>query len=212
MSLSRLIAEQLSHPSGIFGHLLIGPLWNSRNSALNDVAFDTLALSAQDRVLEVGFGGGYLLGRMSRVVTDGLLAGVDASPAMVSFCQRRYRSLIQEAALEVSCAEAESLPYPGGHFTKLCSVNSIFYWHNAVQAIAEFGRVLASGGLLVLCFTCRESLATRGFSRHGLILYDGEEVQSMMERSGFGDVQAVLSSDQHREFLCLSGRKQSVPP
>ncbi|MDX9953256.1 MAG: hypothetical protein RBT75_04135 [Anaerolineae bacterium] len=90
MSLSRLIARQLNHPSGIVGHLLIGPLWTRRNSALNDAAFDTLDLSAHDRVLEVGFGGRYLLGRMSGVVIGGLLAGVDVSTAMVSVCQRRY--------------------------------------------------------------------------------------------------------------------------
>jgi len=207
MPLSRLIAEQLNHPAGIVGHLLIGPLWNRRNSALNDAAFDALALCAQDRVLEVGFGGGYLLGRMSKVVTDGLLAGVDASTAMVGACQRRYRSLIQKGALEIGCARAESLPYPVGHFTRVCSVNSIFYWQNATQAIAEFGRVLADGGLLVLCFTCKESLATRGFSQHGLILYSGGQVQSMLELAGFRNIQTVLSSDQHREFLCMSGRK-----
>jgi hypothetical protein len=57
----------------------------------------------------------------------------------------------------------------------------------------------------------KESLATRGFARHGLILYDGEEVQSMMERAGFRNVQAVLSSDQHRGFLCMSGQKGPVP-
>ena len=41
-------------------------------------------LPAQGRVLEVGFGGGYLLGLMSTVVTVGFLAGVDRSPAMVA--------------------------------------------------------------------------------------------------------------------------------
>lgn len=189
----------------------MGPLWNSRNRALNDAAFDALALSAQDRVLEVGFGGGYLLGRMSKVITGGFLAGVDASPAMVSFCQRRYRSLIRKGTLEVSCARAESLPYPAGHFSRVVSVNSIFYWQNAAQALAEFDRVLAEGGLLVLCFTGKESLATRGFARHGLSLVDGEEVQSMMEQAGFHNIQTVLASDRHREFLCLSGRKNPAP-
>ena len=212
MPLTKLIAQQLNHPSGIIGNLLIGPLWNRRNSALNDTAFSTLALCAQDRVLEVGFGGGYLLGRMSKVVTEGLLAGVDASMAMVSACQRRYRSLVQEGSLEVSCARAESLPYPAGHFTKLCSVNSIFYWQNAGKAIAEFSRVLADSGLLVLCFTCKASLATQGFTQHGLILYDSEEVQSMMGLAGFFNTQVVLSSDQHRDFLCMSGRKGPVQP
>lgn len=30
---------------------------------------------------------------MTTVVTDGLLVGVDVSPAMVTFCEARYRSL-----------------------------------------------------------------------------------------------------------------------
>ena len=70
---AKLLAQQLGNPSGIVGDL-VALLWNKRNAALNDVVFDSLALSADDRVLEVRFGGGYLLSRMSSVVTDGFLA------------------------------------------------------------------------------------------------------------------------------------------
>ncbi len=58
MFLGKFIAKQLGNPSAIVGNLILAPLWNRRNSALNDLAFDNLALSSQDRVLEVGFGGG----------------------------------------------------------------------------------------------------------------------------------------------------------
>lgn len=71
MALSRFIAQQLGRPSGIVGKFILGPVWNKRNLALNDVAFDNLALSLHDRVLEVGFGGGYLLGRV--LADDGKL-------------------------------------------------------------------------------------------------------------------------------------------
>lgn len=174
---------------------------------MNDVAFNSLALRPGDRVLEVGFGGGQLLGRMGGVITDGFLAGVDVSPAMVAFCEKRYRSLIQEGKLELRCAGTESLPYPSSYFTKACSVNSIFYWQNAPQAISELWRVLAEGGMLVLCFTCKGSLEKRGFANSGITLYKAEKVQQMMETSDFHSMRMVRASDKHREFVCATGRK-----
>ena len=77
----RWLAGQLADPGGPAG-ILLAPLWNRRNAALNDAAFDALALAADDRVLEVGFGGGYLLGRMAGRVSQGFVAGADVSAAM----------------------------------------------------------------------------------------------------------------------------------
>jgi hypothetical protein len=92
---ARFIARQLGHPSGAIGRWILGPLWNRRNRALNDVSLEQLALQADDRVLEVGFGGGYLLGRMLPQVTDGFIGGADISAAMVEQCRGRYRAVIQ---------------------------------------------------------------------------------------------------------------------
>lgn len=207
MILARFLAKQLRNPSGIFGKFVLTRLWNKRNGALNDLAFDRLALDPHDRVLEVGFGGGYLLGRMAAVISEGFMAGVDISPAMITFCQKRYRSLIRDGKLEIQWARVESLPYPAGYFTKVCTVNSIFYWQNAPRAISELGRVLADGGLLVTCFTCKQSLEHKGFTDHGMTLYETDEVQQMMASAGFHQIRMSQASDRHREFLCATGRK-----
>jgi tRNA G46 methylase TrmB len=82
MAFARFMARQLARPSGLFGRLFLAPLWNRRNSALNDIAFDQLVVRTDDRVIEIGFGGGYLLDRIAQVATDGFLAGVDASQTM----------------------------------------------------------------------------------------------------------------------------------
>jgi len=204
---ARFLAKQLANPSGMIGKLIMAPIWNRRNAALNDVAFEGLALHAHDRVLEVGFGGGYLLGRMAAVVTDGFLAGVDVSPAMVAFCEKRYRSLVEAGKLELQCAQAESLPYPDGHFTKACTVNSIFYWEDAPQALSELHRVLEEGGVLVMCFTCKRCIEDKEFARHGLALYEDGQVCQMIESAGFDKMDMTQASDRHREFLCIVGRK-----
>ncbi len=91
--LAKLLAQQLGHPSNIAGKWVLAPLWNRRNMALNDVALAKLDLQPDDRVLEVGFGGGYLLGRIAAVVTEGSIAGVDVSEAMVAYCRQQYGRL-----------------------------------------------------------------------------------------------------------------------
>lgn len=207
MMLARFLARQLSQPSGLVGRLVLGRLWNARNAALNDMAFEHLALKPDDRVLEVGFGGGYLLGRMATVLSAGFLAGVDASPAMVAFCEKRHRRLVRQGKLELRCAGAEALPYPSGYFTKACSVNSIFYWQDAAQAMAELWRVVVDEGMLVLCFTCKHSLEDKAFTNYGMTLYQVDAVQGMMESAGFQQVRMISAWDKHREFLCAVGRK-----
>ncbi len=119
-----------------------------------------------DRVLDVGFGGGYLLDRMSTVVDDGWLAGVDISPAIVAAAQKRYRERVKAGKLGLACAAADALPFPDEHFTKVCSVNSIFYWQDVDHGLREIARVLVNGGHLVLCFTSKASLEQKGFARH----------------------------------------------
>lgn len=205
--ITRRLARQLGRPEGLFGRFFLAPLWNRRNTALNEAALARLSLSPYDRVLEVGFGGGYLLGRMIPRVTAGLAAGLDFSPTMVAGCRRRYRPLVRAGRLSLCCGQAEALPYPAGYFTKAVTVNSIFYWDNAPLAIAELGRVLAAGGTLVACFTARESLAGKRFSRHGLTLYDGTDVEGMMRRAGLGRIDLTMAADKHRQFWLLVGQK-----
>jgi ubiquinone/menaquinone biosynthesis C-methylase UbiE len=205
--LTKRMAKELSHPSSLVGRWILAPLWNKRNSALNDVALDRLDLHSQDRVLEVGFGGGYLLGRMATQVTRGFLAGVDVSSAMVAASQQKHRALIQAGKLELKCAKAEALPYPSAHFTKACTVNSIFYWEDAPRAILELGRVLQADGRLVMCFTCKESMQDKEFARHGVALYEAEQVEQMMAAGGLRTVTTTRHADRHREFWCIMGGK-----
>ncbi len=205
--LSEKVARQLANPSQLVGRFILGPLWNRRNSVLNDTAYAALSLTRTDRVLEVGFGGGYLLGRMSSILTRGYISGVDISAAMVEFCHKRYADVIQAGQLDLKVGTADRLPYPNAYFTKAVSVNSIFYWADAPRAISEFARVLIAGGYLVLCFTDEDSLQQKDFARHGLTLYTGEAVQCLLETAHFHDITLARHADRHRDFWCVTAHR-----
>jgi ubiquinone/menaquinone biosynthesis C-methylase UbiE len=207
MILTKLFAKQLRQPSGVFGRMVLPRLFNRRNSALNDLTLKSLALQPHDRVLEVGCGGGYLLHQMSAIIVDGLIAAVDLSPAMVAFCQKRYRSLIKDGQLQIRCASAGALPYPSGYFTKACTVNTLFYLPDASRATSELWRVLADDGTLVICFTAKKSLENRDFTSYGLTLYEADQVQRLLDSSGFQRISMIPGSDRYRAFTCAVGRK-----
>ncbi|NOZ06474.1 MAG: methyltransferase domain-containing protein [Chloroflexi bacterium] len=175
---------------------------------MNDLVFDSLVLHSHDRVLEVGFGGGYLLGRMAAVVTHGFIAGVDVSETMVAVCERRYQSLVRAGRLELRCALAESLPYSSDHFSKACTVNSLFYWTDALRVLEEIHRVLEEGGKLVLCVTRKQSIENKRFAGHGMGLYEDEEVCQMMEGDPFI---FILSLKAGGTGLNLTGRQPCLP-
>jgi ubiquinone/menaquinone biosynthesis C-methylase UbiE len=205
---AQFVARQLGNPSGLIGKWLLGPLWNRRNRPLNDAALERLDLQPDDRVLEVGFGGGYLLGRMSAIVTDGFIGGVDISAALVEQRQAHYRQLIQAGQLDLQVASVDRLPYPAAHFSKAISVNSIFYWPDAAQAVGELSRVLGDNGRLVLCFTDRASLQQKDFARRGLTLYDADEVQQLLKPAGLQAINLTRQADRHREFWCITAQKR----
>jgi len=208
--LAPFVAAQLARPSGIVGRIVLPRLFNRRNAALNDLTFECLALRPHDRVVEVGFGGGYLLERAGAAVVAGEVAGVDASPEMAAFCGRRYRSRVQTGRLRISCAKAEALPYPSAYFTRACTVNTIFYWQDAGRAIEELWRVLATGSIAVICFTSRECIQDRPFSPYGLTVYTSAEVETLMATVGFRQITVDRGTDRQRAFLCVTGRKENV--
>jgi SAM-dependent methyltransferase len=207
MNIQQYLAYQLSNPTGILGRFVLGALWNRRNARLNDVTFEQLDLKKDDRVLDIGFGGGYLLGRIIPIVKRGLAAGVDVSAAMVENARKRYQAEIREGRVDIQQGQAESLSYPDGYFSKVSSVNSIFYWDDVERGFAEIHRVLRAEGKFVLTYTCKKDLVKKGFAQYGVKTFDEKEIREMLVKAGFREIAEIRERDQHREFLCVTGYK-----
>lgn len=109
-------------------------------------------LGGQGEILDVGCGGGWLLAELTaRGVEERRLHGVDLLESRVEAAGRRL------PAADVRLADARRLPYPDErfHLVTLLTCLSSMPDHDAVrEALAEAGRVLSGGGLL-LCYEPR---------------------------------------------------------
>lgn len=205
--LKQCISTQLQQPSGWAGRFLLPFIWNRRNRALNDDTLRRLQLRPADHVLEVGFGGGYLLKQILGTLAEGPVCGVDASLAIVRHGRKRFARDIRLGRLHLAHAPVEKLPYATGQFNKVCSVNSIFYWDDFPGGIGEIHRVLAPGGLLVLTFTAQADLDQQGFCPQSVRSFRDETVVARLRDIGFHEPQLEHAADKFRQYAMVCSRK-----
>lgn len=103
---AKALSEQLGKPSWLTAWLA-AEIWNRRNRVLNLATLQVLDLQPSDQVLEIGFGGGYLLSQILIQLQDGWLSGVDVSKSMVALGKRRFQREIQTRKVRLDCASAE---------------------------------------------------------------------------------------------------------
>ena len=99
------------------------------------------------RILDVGCGTGYLLGRLAaRAPQAQALAGIDAAPAMIRAAQRTAT----DGRLGFVAGAAERLPWPAATFDLVVSTTAFDHWADQRAGLAQCARVLTPGGHLVL--------------------------------------------------------------
>jgi SAM-dependent methyltransferase len=201
----KLIARQVAHPTGWFGRFYIAGWLNKANLAMNEFTLQLLSTSSEDRILEIGFGGGDLLEKILSTKSSEYVAGVDLSIDMVNVVGRRLRRYIQSGRAEVRSGDIEALPYANREFTKVCSVNTLYFWRNPSVALAECHRVLRPGGEILLCFNSREALEAWPSPKYGFRLYDLMEAENLLKTSGFTSIKAASAHDSQGLFYCVSG-------
>lgn len=180
---NRLTDLTARRPSGVLGRCIY------RDPKAHHASFrttlDALSLGPQDRLLELGCGGGTFL---ELALASGCAAGaIDHSPDMVALARARNRAACSEGRLEVLEADADALPFPDGTFTCAASTNAFFFFARPDAVLRETHRVLASGGRLAI-FTVAPNppawMAPPPIARR-MSFFSDQELRAMLERAGF---------------------------
>jgi ubiquinone/menaquinone biosynthesis C-methylase UbiE len=180
---------------------------NRSSRPINELTLQSLKLAPDDRLLEVGFGGGDLIARLLPAPAAAHVSGADFAEDMVTLGRRRFAKAIAAGHVDLVCAGVERLPYDDGAFTKACTVNTIYFWPEPRDALAELHRVHRPGGLLVISFSPRAALEKMPFTRHGFRYYEPDEVRALLDEAGFAGVQLVPGRGPRGPFVCACAVK-----
>jgi ubiquinone/menaquinone biosynthesis C-methylase UbiE len=174
--------------------------------AANGTALELLELEPADRVLEVGFGHGATIARLSGVLSSGFVAGVDPSAEMCRMAARRNRQTVLDGRVDLRQASVDVLPYPTGAFDKALSVHTLYFWPDLVRAFREIARVLRPGGRLVLAHRTDPG-AARDFPASVYRFPGDVEVQDALTRAGFACGDAIQRSFGHATVSSCVARR-----
>src|SRR4029077_7904517 len=86
---------------------------------------DLLEVGPNDSVLEVGFGPGVVIQRLSKLATTGHVAGIDPSREMVEQPRARNATAIQRGRVNLRHGSVERLPFDDSSFDKALAINSM---------------------------------------------------------------------------------------
>ena len=109
-------------------------------------AIEFMRVPPEARVLDVGCGSGWATRLLSGYASNGQVTGIDISDEMIRVA-RESSNAFPNAEFEL--ASAEHLPFADNEFTHAFSMESLYYYANIPQALAEIHRVLRTGGLFV---------------------------------------------------------------
>lgn len=173
---------------------------------MNDLVLQLLDLHSGNRVLEIGFGGGDLIHKIVKTGKPALTVGIERSPDAMAFCRQRFHHLLNQGLVELHLADATALPFLEHHFHQICTVNTLYFWSDALQVLSECHRVLIPGGKIVISYNSKAFLEQQKFSQHGFAVYEVTEVETMLKAAGFTKITTVPGkSTHHQEFFCTCG-------
>lgn len=147
---------------------------------------DALALEPEDRLLDIGCGGGLLL--RDALSSGATVTGLDHSEEMVRLARERA------SGAEVVLGSAERLPFADASFTAIAMSIVFFFLADPIAVLGECRRVLVPGGHLAVYTTspalrgtpaAPEPLASRGR------FYEDEELAELARQAGLAAVAVV---------------------
>lgn len=148
-----------------------------------------LQIKAGETILDLGCGNGWATRLLAKSSPGVQAIGIDLSPAMIARAEELHSYTIR-ARYEVS--PFEKLEFNDGHFTRVFSMEAIYYSPDIEAALSETYRVLAPGGCIdfVIDFHA-DNPGTRVWADHvpvSMHYFSAEEWKAILERFKFKDV------------------------
>ena len=183
MSLNSYIAKQFSRPAG-FGGKLISFVMNRQNRPLYEKTIRLLPLSDTDSVLDIGCGNGTVL-NMLACRNNCMFTGIDISASIIKAASKRNHRFVKNGRMKLSCQDISETSFDDSSFSKAYTINTVYFWENVSDTMAEIHRILKSNGLFINTIYSNETLSRFSHMQHGYKQFTTEELTRAGVNAGF---------------------------
>jgi ubiquinone/menaquinone biosynthesis C-methylase UbiE len=183
MSLDSYIAKQFNNPTGIGGKV-VSAVMNRQNRPLYEETRRLMTLSDTDSILDIGCGSGYMLNMLARQYNCAF-TGIDISASIIKEASQQCRKFIKSKKITLSCQNANKMSFTDNSFNKVYTVNTVYFWENLNNTMAEIRRVLKLNGLFVNALYSNETLSRLSHTQFGYKKFTLAQLTSAGNDMGF---------------------------
>ena len=184
---SEYIGSQFGNPHGIIGRICC-VIMNVINKAMYKKTVSLIETDPDDKVLDIGFGNGYLLRYLFRK-TKSDLYGIDISEDMLKLAAKKNREAEKQGKLNLQLGDCCDLSYADNTFAAVTSINTIYFWRDTVNCLSEILRVLKPGGSFFNVVYTKEFLDSLAYTEKGFKKFEPGQLVELGKQAGFGSIQ-----------------------
>lgn len=176
--------RQLSCPKNAEG-IEVANNMHENNIGMTRKAIEALSIANGDLILEIGHGNCRHLPEILNKAENTSYYGLEISELM-----HKQASKLNKAAIEANRASFHlynglQIPFAENTFSKILTVNTIYFWENPEEFIKEIYRVLKPNGLFAISFADKDFMESLPFTIYGFDLYSKEKLYALAEVANF---------------------------
>lgn len=195
MSFSNFFSEQAYKPRGLFGRFVMSIVFNRGNANLNRLVNELMSIQENDHILEIGFGTGKLIYEMAKQFDKGLIEGVDFSSTMISVAHRKNKKHIANEKVKILKGDFNEMSFKNNSFTKICTVNTIYFWPEPETTFEKIAKILKPGGLFFVAFEDIAQLEKKSLNSEVFSFYSKSDVKNLLINAGFSSSVSIESKE-----------------
>lgn len=183
---SEYIGSQFGNPRGFVGAVCC-VIMNVINRAMYKNTVALVDVSPDDKVLDIGFGNGCLLQLLyNKCKCD--MYGIDISEDMVTAATSRNARASRDGKLHLQWGDCCDLPFDENSFAAVTSINTVYFWNNTEDGLAEIHRVLKPGATFYNVVYTKEWLDKLSYTKTGFQKFEAQDLVDFGKEAGFDDV------------------------
>ena len=195
-------------PEGFLGKIMVNGMNGGGHAAMANWALEMVTIGRDDRILDIGCGGGANIARLLQRTQQGSVTGIDFSPVSVRKSTKVNAKAIQEGRCKVLEGNVANLPFADGSFDVVTSFETIYFWPDIEHCFNEVKRVLKPGGQFVIVNESDgsgEMDAKWESMIEGMHTYTPEEIRRHRPNVGFRD--RSITVNEEKRWLCATAGK-----
>lgn len=207
------IERQLRCPTGENG-VEIANNMNVSNLSMTLASIELLELKSSEHLLEIGHGNCGHLKYILEEAPELNYIGLEISETM----QTEAKRINANRGADFLLFDGQTIPFDKNSFNKILSVNTIYFWNDAIAFIKEIERVLQVDGVFILTFALKSFMQKLPFVKSEFKLYDELELRELISFSNL-EIDTITHKKERaqsksgeivdREFLIAKIKKRA---